>query len=226
MSSTDRGGDNSTDTDEALPRLPLTLLRQLLQAPTLELTLKKEWGSENKAYRKEIRQALSTQFDEDFSDLEKRPTSVKKAISISHCPQLGGFATIVKPGSIGLDIEVEARVEKKIAARMSTTQEMNEAPSPAHLWAAKEAAYKSLGDVFQPGAPPGALPEVQPNVLSSVEIGDWVPVTLHDPSTNEAFALWKFRAQCLENGRLRDGQGVVFTHTPLIFSLFARTTST
>jgi hypothetical protein len=198
---------------------PLASIGETLGVPTLEITLKKEWGSNQKNYRREIRNGLGGKLGEDFSDLEKWPTSKKTGISISHCPHLGGFALVTKPGAIGFDVEVEARVQEKIMARMAASpQEMSDSPSPAHLWVAKEAAYKSLGE------------SVQPHVLSEIEIRDWTRATLSGsssgPSKNDTFAVWKFRAFCLKNSHLQSGQGVVFTQPPLIFALFALSTST
>ena len=194
--------------------LPLALLRELLQNSSLEIALKKEWGAEQKTYRQDIRTALSLSLKENFANLDERPGSLKKAISISHCPGLGGYASIAKPGCIGFDVEIEDRVQSKIAARMATPKEMTDTPSPAHLWVAKEAAYKSLGE------------SLQPVVLSAVEISEWSQLTLHDPSTNEAQIVWKFRAFCLENSQLANGQGLVFIQKPLIFGLFASSSST
>lgn len=192
----------------------LSSISELLAAPGLEITLKKEWGSDQKNYRREIRAALTGKLGEDFSDLEKWPTSKKTAISISHCPGLGGFALLTKPGAIGFDVEVEARVQSKVMARMSSPQEMSLIPSPAHLWVAKEAAYKSLGET------------VQPIVLSEIEVRDWTRATLDDSSKNETFDVWKFRSYCLTNSHLQSGQGVVFIQAPLIFGLFALPSST
>lgn len=72
------------------------------------------------------------------------PRASHIAISLSHCPSLGGFIfSLDKNISLGLDIEKVERVGKTVE-RLSDHQEVVEAPNNALLWAAKESALKSV----------------------------------------------------------------------------------
>ena len=72
---------------------------------------------------------------------------------------MGGFLfSVGDDTSPGLDIEQADRVSWRIVSRVSQEGETSQAPHPALLWSAKEAAVKSL--------PPGAL-------LSRVKILRW-----------------------------------------------------
>ena len=67
------------------------------------------------------------------------------AISISHCPLLGGFIFSLNPNiSIGLDIEVAARVSRQLLYRISHPEEIAQVPDNALLWTAKEAVCKCI----------------------------------------------------------------------------------
>ena len=84
--------------------------------------------------------------EELLKNLLKPGESLKNAIaaiSISHCPILGGFIFSFDKGlSVGLDIELVYRLKDKLLSRISTKEEAREAPGPAFLWAAKEASFK------------------------------------------------------------------------------------
>jgi phosphopantetheinyl transferase (holo-ACP synthase) len=63
---------------------------------------------------------------------------------------------------VGFDIEQIVRVQPQTAQRVCATQdEFTRAPSPAALWCAKEASFKSLKGAHQP------------LVLSEIEIKCW-----------------------------------------------------
>ncbi len=129
-------------------------IRKWLQLPSLEIFLKSEWGSHIENHSQAIHEAL------------KNWNSDSSAASISHCPGMGGFiATSRKPGEtlqLGFDIEETDRVTAAIARRVCQQEdEFQKAPSPASLWSAKEAAFKSLKGPRQPA------------VVSEIVIGNW-----------------------------------------------------
>lgn len=67
------------------------------------------------------------------------------AVSVSHCPLLGGFVFSLNSNiSIGLDVEVAARVNRRLIQRVSRLGEIAKAPDNALLWTAKEAACKCI----------------------------------------------------------------------------------
>ena len=75
----------------------------------------------------------------------KRPWADLASISISHCKVLGGFIFSLKSSiSIGLDIEQINRVKPGLVNRLSQIEEVQQAPTDALLWAAKEAAFKCI----------------------------------------------------------------------------------
>lgn len=123
-------------------------LKELLSCSTLQIFTKSEWGSSNHGHRELMRTEISA--------LISDPTL---HTSISHCPRLGTF--VAAPLPLGVDVEIFTRVEDRIVARVSTAQEMSEAPSAAALWCAKEAGFKALR-AFN-----------QPSVISRISIGDW-----------------------------------------------------
>lgn len=104
------------------------------------------WGSQSPDHRAEIKSALLQ-------------NSELKYHSVSHCPEEGGFIQYSLP--VGFDIEITARVLKNTVQRISSLQEMEDAPSPASLWCAKEATFKALQGF------------TQPSVVSKISIGGW-----------------------------------------------------
>ena len=81
-----------------------------------------------------------------WENLLKPTKSLKNplaAISISHCPALGGFIfSFDKRLSLGLDVELADRLTDKLLSRISTEEELKSAPGAAFLWVAKEAGFK------------------------------------------------------------------------------------
>ena len=75
----------------------------------------------------------------------KQPLTDLASISISHCKILGGFIFSLKPNiSIGLDIEQVVRVRPGLINRISQIEEVQQAPTDALLWVAKEASFKCI----------------------------------------------------------------------------------
>jgi len=125
--------------------------------PHLVVDCRTNWGSQIPSYRDtihgELKNKMATAYP--FSDS-----------SISHCRTLGGFAFSVYDSghviSLGFDLEETDRVTTEIARRIClTAEEFEKAPSPASLWSAKEAAFKTLKG-----------PQ-QPKTVSELELTDW-----------------------------------------------------
>jgi hypothetical protein len=137
----------------------------------LEAFTDSAWGSDIPGHREKIRaalqQRLNTHWNQDVlapevqavSDLTHIPQFKKIYASIAHSKELGGFVISRRP--VGFDIEHSVRVRAEIVERISLPDEVLQAPSPAHLWAAKEATYKAL------------LHYQQPSALSSLLVGSW-----------------------------------------------------
>jgi hypothetical protein len=132
----------------------ISLIRSIFQEPTLVVDLRSEWGASTEGYRDKIKTELSAR------------VCVCSDSSISHCEKLGGFAFVGATSvQVGLDVEDSDRVTPVIVRRITKTQsEFDSAPAPDYLWAAKEAAFKSLKG------------PTQPKVISEVEIGNWKEV--------------------------------------------------
>lgn len=128
----------------------LTVIRNHLEDPTLDIFLDKKWSSHNPSYRELIHDDIKTKENRSHS-------------SISHTTELGGYVTSQLSNShIGFDIEVISRIREDVARRVCLTeQEFNCAPSAAALWVAKEASFKALKGFNQP------------QVVSEIEIGSW-----------------------------------------------------
>jgi phosphopantetheinyl transferase (holo-ACP synthase) len=184
-------------------KLVIPLLKSIRKAWT-EAYVSPEWGSGHTGHREKIRTALEHQLTTNWAkevsysefallkDLDKIPSFKKVHVSISHGQDLGGFVISKKP--VGFDLELKDRVIEKIVRRISVDAEVAQAPSFAHLWAAKEAAYKALRE-FQ-----------QPPVISDLVIGGW---------NKESFQLLnaqQFKAPI--------GQGLAWSEDPYIFSIF------
>ncbi|MGE0763527.1 MAG: hypothetical protein AB7N80_09645 [Bdellovibrionales bacterium] len=106
--------------------------------------------------------SLPANLKDVFQDLKKPPQVTGFTVSISHCPLAGGFAVAFSDeGQLGFDLENAAQVTPEIALRVSSKQELEQAPSPACLWTAKEATFKSL------------LGPAQPLVLSAIHLHNW-----------------------------------------------------
>jgi hypothetical protein len=130
-----------------------------------------EWGSHSPGFRARIREAirdrlarereLSSEELRGLEDLSNPPGLSRGSLCISHCAALGGFAIGEGKGRVGLDVELASRVRREHAARVAAVGEVDPAPSPVHLWTAKEAAYKALCE------------RSEPFYLNDVVIGNW-----------------------------------------------------
>lgn len=90
----------------------------------------------------------------NLTDLSKPPRLSGWAISVSHCPSLGGFVAAPSNSHVGLDFELASRVSSQIARRVAAfageekiLEKVTSADRPLALfWAAKEAAIKAFGN--------------------------------------------------------------------------------
>ena len=157
------------------PEAFLTEIAEFLQVPSVELFVSPDCGAGKPGHRELIRAHLAAQVGSSHgsveplekSQLQSNLTSSLAVASISHAPGLGGYALVRKSErtsrlQIGFDLEVVARVTEPIARRVClTAAEFERAPNAAALWAAKEAAYKSLQG------------PAQPQTVAEVEITSW-----------------------------------------------------
>ena len=135
--------------------------------------LSDQWGSEIDNHRVAIRSAVgkallqegSTRAAvnerdlESLANLREIPRLKSHALSISHCPDLGGFILVPNLlNSVGFDIEISSRIKIPIAARVlphakeailrDRLADASAAPLATSIWAAKESAIKCFGNAF------------------------------------------------------------------------------
>ena len=163
----------------------LEIIKEVFPGLEFTLVLDTEWSSLKPESRIQIREAILAHakkvgflFDETEEqlvlDLSSPPHPKNFAVSISHSPVAGGFAFIGMQRDIGFDLEVSERIEEKTIARVSTEKELFAAPSPAHLWVAKEAAFKAFGSD-------------KLKTMSQIETSNWIPLKNN---------FWAFKALC------------------------------
>lgn len=115
-------------------------------------------------------------------------------ISISHCPLLGGFIFSLDNNiALGLDIEKADRVGRSVQ-HLSTREEVNQSPSEAFLWVAKEAAFKCIPDGGSQ------------HFLRDLFIFDWKKIKMEG---------YQFRFQVKKKNH--EGKGVAFLANGLAF---------
>lgn len=152
----------------ALSSLIEDAFREACSWTSLRVVLKESFGSSNPDARAGIRANIELSLAPllkatdlgPLRDLEQVPLKAGEGfLSISHADTLGGWVHAPRP--VGFDVERAHRVSEKIIARIASTKEVAEAPSPAELWAAKESVFKVLAHARQP------------SVVSQFEIVDW-----------------------------------------------------
>jgi 4'-phosphopantetheinyl transferase len=163
----------------------IDLIKNLLSAPELQIFTQTYWGSQKPMHRESMRE-FAVNFSHAFT-------------SRSHTRGAGIF--VAHFSAVGVDIEISERVTPELAARISSAQEVSEAPSPASLWCAKEAAFKALYTF------------AQPPVVSKISIGDWKNID----SRTETFRLTNYQ----DFNAPVNGSGVIVTLPPFTFAFFA-----
>lgn len=173
------------DFDGLLPEL-----RAFFAISDLHLVLKKEWGASVPENRRHIRAFIHDNIHacEEIFNLSEIPSLPRGKISISHSKALGGVFWTGSDRDLGFDVELIARCRPEMMKRVSTAQEMTEAPSMAALWTAKEAAFKAI--------PRGA----QPYSVSQIIIGGWEKTTRPDS--------WRWRISAVPGDTFRDTPGI------------------
>lgn len=145
-----------------------------------DIRLSTAWAARERDHRILLRSQASLLTGRDFSDLSHPPVDPRVSVSISHCLSLGGLVTCDLPQRVGLDLEVSSRLGLNSVARVSSPGEIDQAPSPAHLWCAKEAAFKAL------------LGPRQPAVISLVETTHWTKVPEPSAGPVQNLSAWAF----------------------------------
>lgn len=183
--------------------LSLDEVRKILNAPTLQLSFLNNAGGDHPAQRLTLRRELvrmvsaDSELEAELLKIEKLPELPNGFASLSHCDEEGVVAYCETP--VGVDLEEVARVQAKLALRVSKPEEIIGATNPASLWVAKESAYKAL-KAF-----------AQPPLLSQVEIGGWKKLT----SQFETFELRN--AASFSN---HVGHGLVYQNSIHAFGIF------
>lgn len=163
--------------------------------PQVEIILREEWRSPEPDHRHKIRQALETHLASrgeiiSARDLTKQPHSERFSISIAHSIPAGGFALVSKEFLIGFDIEDLGRNFEKAVPRVSSPEELSQAPDMAALWVAKEALLKAK----------------RLSLIHEARVETWKTL---DPSS----------CFFSERGN-KDGRGIVVKNSRLIMGLF------
>lgn len=160
----------------------IELFREQLNLPDLHLLFIDNKFDSQKEFRQQLRQDVYEYFDQalengdfpnfgfeskveyDFKellDLNKIPHPQWGGLSISHCPSAGVFVTSFLNKNLGIDVEECDRIQRDPLLRVCSEEEVDSAPSLAHLWTAKEASFKSF---YRLDAP---------KTISQINIFDW-----------------------------------------------------
>jgi phosphopantetheinyl transferase (holo-ACP synthase) len=133
-----------------------------------EIFLRPEWGSGSGNHRLAIRTSLAERIKsfgisgdhlEPIMNLSKVPRSSRHALSISHCPDLGGFCLVPNSNfKLGFDVEIVSRIKTPIVERVLPHAEESPIRSKLHTrnqdqfsalaWAAKECSIKCFGNLI------------------------------------------------------------------------------
>lgn len=161
--------------EHELPKATLEAIEQCFPGINLKIFLDDDWGSEAHEFRLCLRKAIiskltspgssvSKQVSDTLLDLTRPPQLNDLKISISHAQGLGGWVQAETSSELGFDIEVSSRLRIHPVKRISSPQELTSAPSPAHLWTAKEASFKALSYKYSL------------QTLSQIETQKWIPL--------------------------------------------------
>jgi len=174
----------------------------------LKIFLDKTFSSEHTDNRINIRNKILEHFADrlsptdrqSFLDLEQIPqdTSHKLFFSISHTHAVGGFSVSTLPH--GFDVEEFSRIKSPIVRRVSTSEELAQAPEPAYLWPAKEAVLKSF--------------QSSDTVITDFIIHSWV--------SHFDTGLWSYRSTAKKSLATNINKGYLFLDSDHIFSIFFR----
>ncbi|MDX9731999.1 MAG: 4'-phosphopantetheinyl transferase superfamily protein [Bdellovibrionales bacterium] len=144
-------------------------LRNDFGRPHVEVILSRDFASDHPEHRKALRARLVEVYTKleahkvdsatltRLTDLAKPPIAKGWAISISHCPLIGGLVAGPSDHHLGFDFELTSRVRPEIAKRVavtdvekalleSNTPDISPITKPALFWSAKEASIKLIGN--------------------------------------------------------------------------------
>lgn len=146
------------------------LVSPLLLSRRARVCLSWEWGANHPDHRTQLREDIlqkatltlthgtNQKTKTILNDLKKPPNIESIGLSISHCPNLGGYILISDTDErIGFDIELHSRVTTPVAARVYPHKpeielkekiEADTSVFPAIAWSAKESAIKYFGNCF------------------------------------------------------------------------------
>ena len=143
-------------------RLATDLLERA-ELSSFEAVLDSAFGSKDDGHRSRVREDLQRKIAhatnenlppgyDSIADLKRRPRVDGWALSISHCPGLGGYVLGPSKNFVGFDLEESVRVTEKIVERVLPFElEKSWFPTsgiqPALIWAAKEASIKAFGNL-------------------------------------------------------------------------------
>ncbi len=174
----------------------------------LSFFLHTDFSAEKENYRLNIRkkivEAFSGQLTEQdrarILDLKQLPLveNEKLFFSISHSNAVGGFTAASL--AHGFDIENSSRIKETIVHRVSSEDELKQAPHYSYLWPAKEAVLKSFQNT-----------EV---VITDFSIHSWVSYS--------GTGLWSYRSTPKKSLASNINKGYLFLDTDHIFSIFFR----
>ncbi len=197
------------------PRILEERFRQILNCPDLILRMRSEWGAKQPNYRESLRQGIVKELagsqegqgmvrdHHRLLDLSELPSLEGHYISISHGQDLGGFVATTK-GPVGFDLEITKRVTKVAMERVASREEIQQAPSAASLWVAKEAAFKALRW------------DSQPTTISQIETTGWEMYQ----SLYETFRLKNPEKFTSSSPLSAKGLGVVIPHEFYLFCIY------
>lgn len=188
-------------------------LRAALSDDSLELRFSVDWGASAPGGRARLRAAIAESIgrpgDRDVLDLSRPPAFADGFASVSHGPLGGGFA-FSRSRPLGFDLEPLERVREAAALRLARSEdELRQAPSPAALWCAKEAAFKAL---YVPGP--------QPTTASSMAIAGWRSATDANASESARLCYAVPASGSPPTAAARELDGATWTIGPIQFALF------
>lgn len=173
--------------------------REFLRRAMIHLVTEKIQNTEIQTHSYSLPEALLS-----LNSLYKPGTSLKNfplaKVSLSHCKDYGVFICSPKlindKQDIGVDLEVSTRVSTGIINKISSPVEIFEAPSPAHLWTAKEASFKA----------------VTPNstqIIGDIHIHSWKQIQL----TSILIPVWEYKFSNTQEDKKYTGIGWALSFT-------------
>jgi|GEM_PF-1534435 len=195
-------------------------VQRFFKDSALKLELRSDWGSQNDSYRNKIRSYIyhEISMDADFMNLEITPNPADWAISISHCRDLGGIfwrpRTTENSSSLGFDLELNLRCKAEVMGRVSTPEEMSEAPSMAALWTAKEAAFKAIPRMSQPAS------------VSQIQIGLWKKLPSAEAENITRSDCWQWEVLSIKGDKEGHTPGIVICQSDHTFAFTLKSFTT